>query len=91
MKKLNDIVPNELLFELHNMLDFDWIDDSVGVTFYANHKIDSHKIGSFYSESSIGEFLLEKCTVKAFTFNVILCSAGKSIDIDIVLNVKLSY
>ena len=89
MKKLNEIVPNELLFELRNQYDYDMIGDCVQITFYSNHKTDRSIIGKFYTMDTIGEWLLERYTVKAFTISIMESRTfgNKGIDIDIVLNI----
>ena len=87
MKKLNEVTSNELLFELKNTYGFDWIDDSVCVTFYANHEHEKYKIGRAFMLESIGEWLLEKHTVKGFSIKVRAYKDGTSYDIDIILNI----
>ena len=89
MKKLNEILVNELLYELRNQYDYNMIDDCVQVTFYSNHKTDRCIIGKFYTMDAIGEWLLERYTVKAFTISIMESKTlgNKSIDIDIVLNI----
>ena len=89
MKKLNEIVPNELLHELKNQYEFDMINDCVQVTFYRNHKTDSSMIGKFYSMDAMGECILERYTVKSFSINVMQSKTfnNMGVDIDIVLNV----
>ena len=70
MKKLNEIVANELLYELKERWSYDWIKDCVKVKFYANHEMAHCFIGEFYNSDAIGEYLLEQLTVKAFKFTV---------------------
>lgn len=89
MKKLNEIVPNELLHELKNQYGYDMAKDCVQITFYRNHKTDFYMIGKFYSVDAIGECLLERYTVKAFSITVMQSKTfdNLGVDIDIVLNI----
>lgn len=70
MKKLNEIVANELLHELKEKWDFDWIKDNVNVRFYAKYDMEQYFIGQFYSIDMLGEYLMEQFTVKGFKFEV---------------------
>lgn len=90
MKKLNEIVSNELLHELREQLEFDWINDNVNVAFYSNYQRDDYLIGRFYSLDLIGEFLLEKFTIKAYQTKVEYSERwdSKFVEIQIVLNTK---
>lgn len=88
-KKLNEIVPNELLRELNAMYGYDMVNDCVQITFYRNHKTYHYMIGKFYSIDAIGECLLESYTVKAFTISMMYSKTfdNMGVDIDIVLSI----
>lgn len=88
MKKLDEIVANELLHELKERWSFDWIEDCVKVKFYANHEVEHCFIGEFYNPDAIGEYLLEQLTIKGFKFTVEQNKRfnNKFVEITIILN-----
>lgn len=88
MKKLNEIVANELLHELRERWSFDWDADNVKVRFYANYEMETHFIGQFYSIDLIGEYLLEQVTIKSFHFAIENSKRFENqfVEITIVLN-----
>ena len=88
MKKLNEIVANELLHELKEQWQFDYSSDCVLIIFYAKYDTATHQIGRFYTLDCIGEYLLEQFTVKGFKFDIQDSPrfGNKSITIEIVLN-----
>ena len=87
MVKLSEVTAQELLTTLEHQLQFDWILDSVSVTFYANRKADSRMITTCYTMSSAGEWLLAKI-VKAYEFKTSVFKADNTniIEIDVVLS-----
>ena len=88
MKKLNEIVTNELLYELKERWFFNWSNDCVKVKFYANHEVEHCFIGEFHILDAIGEYLLEQVTVKGFKFTIEHSKRfeNKFVEITIILN-----
>ena len=68
-KKLNEICANELLNDLHSRWGWDWQKDTVVLQFYSKYAVTENLIGKFYYLEHIGEYLLEKFTVKGFKFD----------------------
>ena len=87
MKKLNEITVNELLYELSNSNNFDYVKDCVRVTLYANRRDKSRELCTAYLPAHIGDYLIEK-TVHGFNLNIGVSRVDESInvDLDIVVN-----